>query len=331
MSEREKEEKGSEMENDRFSMLEVDDVEVAPPTPAAPVFKPFLPVAAPKLEVNKLGSQLVALDAGEQETGSIVYWSLSGEMRRDVIEAALRAEGFDETWVPRATSERVALREAARACAGTGRLLREHPAGGWALVDEKVENMDLKYSTMCRIYLNKEGQLRGVGPIAHEIAKTVRDAYDTSLQQVENVSTWLVNCMARMRATVLRATGGFYFVPKEHSDMLKRFMKAMHNATAHKIYRVPAMRSADMVEAVFDAMVREVADAVKAAQEAVQDDSKGKRAAASLAGELDKLVEKIAGYERLLGVSLGTLSVNVKEVQTRLREKASRWNQLEVE
>lgn len=307
---------------------------------APPVRTPVGPrvEAQPAPTAKAVASKLVVVEAGEQETGAVVYWSLSGDMNYTNLETAWAAQGLDPKWLPRKTSPKVALREAAKSLENSERFCGEHPDGGWAIKGKKTSVIDtpngqvVANPLLCRIFLNQENKLTGSGPIASQVAAQARAAYDTSLATVEGASTWLVDIVgARLVGTALRPTGGFYFVPKAQKSNLEKFKQAIMSVSSHKVYCIPAMHSADMVEAVLDALVREVSDAVKAAEEAARDENKGRRAATSLANDLGELADKVVGHEKLLGVTLGNLTASIKAIQVKLMEKATRFNQLEVE
>lgn len=287
-------------------------------------------------EVAKAGriaekaSSYLAVAAADQTTGAVVYWQLSGDVDDADLARAWNDAGLDLGLLPNSPSPEVALNRAAKELQSRSVLIRQHPAGGWAIVKEFNDEGKLDYVVGPRVYLSKEGVIV-VEPAKHQSqgeadldACTVYEAFKKhqGLLSTTDISSALVNIASVLGAVGLRDRGGIYFVPKESIDTLHVMKTVFSVVTAHVIHEIPALKSDETVSAIVDALRREVQDAVVNVEGEINMDM-GTRAAANRIKEMDALADKVSGYETLLGLELSDIQSHLSSLKAKLGNKSS--------
>lgn len=292
-------------------------------------------------EIVKDANRIVATSVATESTGAVVYWSLSGSVNVQGLAEAWVNEGLDLDLLPSVPSAKVALYRAVKAQASKHRLVRQHPEGGWVLVDETSDGKDLDYNVGLRIFASANGEtVDFIKPDnvsdadAQAVIQAVEVEYARIMTEISHIDTsaWLVDFASRvLQGVALRERGGLYFVPKAGIALLRRVKKAVEAASKHVVYEIPAMHSVEAIGAVLDAMRRETAETVTELDAELNTGEVGARGNASRIRRCEDLAAKIAGYEQLLGTKLGDALESVLELKKRIEEKTSRFNLLEVD
>lgn len=266
-----------------------------------------------------MNAQVIAIRddmAASAEVGSIVWWSLRGDVNRDQLQAALRLAGSSVD-APPEVSQVVAL---SRAMAAAAKLFsaetHQRKRGSWLLVHHPIEDGLAKRLTYD---VRAEAELRsGVLEIAaaYPDETTVREAYAAARANLSviDMGGWYCDQLTRLGAIPLRERGGFYFLPRAGQVEWERIVSAVHSSSEHRIERMPAMRSADAVDAIIRALTADTAGECTKLQEAL-DNGVGSRALAARERDAANLLVKVASYEAMLGASLDTLRNSVEEMR----------------
>jgi hypothetical protein len=245
--------------------------------------------------------------------------------------------GLDLDLLPNNPSPDVALNRAVKELQGRSVLIRQHPAGGWAIVKEKNVDSKLTYSVGPRVFLNKEGEIV-IEPAAMQMqaeadvdAGTVREAFikHQGLLSTTDISSALVNIAIKLGAVGLRDRGGIYFVPKESIETLHQMKTVFSATTQHVIHEIPAMKSDETMAAIVDALRREVSDVIVDVEGELNQEM-GTRAAANRIKDVQALMQKVSGYETLLGFALTETQTRLTGLTQKLGNKSSWVTQLEV-
>lgn len=265
---------------------------------------------------------VVVTEAGES-CGGVVYWTLSGECSAVALAQAWAAEGLDPDHLPKPASAETALRRAAHDLRDRHHIVRRLPDGtGYALVAaHEVDGKQESYATTLRVWLDA-GQLV-IEPAGHPDAERVIDAYERALSALDanDASALLVRTCDRLRAVGLRTHGGLYFVPAPQMPELERVARALEACSGHRVWKLPAMRSADAARAVLAAIAEEAeAEAAKMEEELSRegDDALGGRALEGRTARTDALRGKVAEYEQLMGGSLDSVRDRLEKLQAAL-------------
>ena len=303
-----------------------------------------LPVAAPKNEARALQDDLLAVEGGNQVTGAVVYWALSGDLDLAKLATEWAAADLPMSWLPSAPSAKMALGLAAKALQSRSLLVRQDPKGGWTFVTEagtldEQGKAQLSYDVGPRMFLGGDDgvtlvleMVDGTNPTEMAVAlhHKVLLSYDQNRSTVANrdISAWLVALASKLNAVSLRDHGGVYFVPRTTIDTFRAARTAIKACSAHSIFSIPAMKSADAVAAIIDAVTREAQELVVETQTLLIDDL-GSRAAQTRIAAVEKLLEKMASYEKLLGITMA--KADILALRTKLQTYVPAGALLEVD
>lgn len=268
-----------------------------------------------------MSNDIVAVnDIGADTAGAITYWRV-GDLSLDALTAAWGVEGLDPKLLPPEPEPEVALRRAVTAQAEKRRLVRPLARrGAWAVVDETVVGDSTHYEQIATVHF----QVGAVPPIrvdrgptvswaAVDVVETaIRESYEVNRSRLDHsdVSVWLVRLATRVQAVSLRDSGGVYFVPRDGTDFWTKVARAVDAAAGHKVFRIPALKASEAVEAILDAITHEAeseASAIEADLAKEGDEQIGVRALKSRGDTCEAVLAKVASYERLLGVKLDTV------------------------
>ena len=277
--------------------------------------------------VNPLDVVAVPEDLREA-AGLIVYWTLSGLVDLQDLAERWKADGMPEDVLPQPPSLEEVLRRAAQAAVPDSRRMFIRPLkarGAWEMVSELVEvngggKERLKHTAEITGAVRRDKgcdpvvlleDVRAGSPVeAHPLLAVIRAnvvAYTGTLT-VSDISGWLVGCAGQLCAGVpLRDRGGLYFIPRDRIGVWRKVAAAVTAAGPHRCYEIPAMKTAEAVEAIL-VSVRKETEAAMGEIEAYlakgEVSTKGKNAYTRAAEEMGQKVEH---YAALLGVSLNDM------------------------
>ncbi len=270
-------------------------------------------------------SNIIAISDATTPSGNIVMWALHGSVSHTDLVAAWEARGGDATMLPKPTKPARALRRALHALAGKRRLVR--PLGqdrGHALVDERATDDSLEHHTGARARV--EGGALRVHDADPETEASIAQGFvaHQGLVLAADIGDWLVSLVpSSLDGVALRPKGGVYFVPPHATEMLDRIDGTLRAVGIARIFRVPAMRSADAVETILHAVQNEARDAAVVLAEALADGTyTTRRGWEARVADLDALEAKVARYEALLGSNLDAFKAKLVPLRAGLAAAA---------
>ena len=258
--------------------------------------------------------------------GSITYWRLKGVVNLRTLREAWAAARLPESLLPGDPSPQAALRRAVREVSDTRRLARPlAKRGGYAVVDESATENELTYKVGLKAKLvngqNGTAPHVEVEPADHPLADSIRAAFKLAETEVPSdvIGLWLAQkVMPALNAVPLRDSGGVYFVPKDQQIALNLIAKVLEASSGHALHRIPAMRSADAVAAILDAIQAEAEkESAQLEADALSDDL-GPRAFRGRIKVADALRAKVESYETLLGSNLDALKERIEKLRAAL-------------
>lgn len=279
--------------------------------------------------------QVIAVTSPVERAGTILMWTLSGDTDRTKLAAAWASAGQDAKQLPGDPSALAVLRRGMQELVTSSRLLRALPrAAGFALVEvaagaeaDEDYTKALDFKTLVTAVVDRGLVESGMGaPLNVRTKDTdLRDAVFAFFAKhrgrldTSDVSSWLINYTLRELSGVsLRATGGVYFVPHTSVAQLDLLVGCLNAASSHAIYRIPAMSGDDAVAAILDAIMKE-ADAEAAAMEAdIEAAQLGERGYQNRIGRTDRIEQKVAKYEELLGVKMADIGARLERLRANL-------------
>jgi hypothetical protein len=128
------------------------------------------------------------------------------------------------------------------------------------------------------------------------------------------LSGLLVN---NIRATLLRPTGGVYWLPDSGLPEWSKIIEAVETASPNsRVYIVRHDMDAESIRAVRDALINELTATCDQLTAQIQSGELGERALASKEREARDLMGKVSAYESILGGGLDSLRTMLSNVET---------------
>jgi hypothetical protein len=268
--------------------------------------------------MTKTREQLMIVES-VNTAGAVSYWRIASEIHLDQLASAWRAAGLDEKLLPSAPKDEVALGRAVADMVEKRVLVRPLARrGAWGIVEEVVTERPgmtprLDHTTLVNVFF-RQGQMvveqaQGTWAQRADYDTRILSAYSKHRNTLahSDVSSWLLDIAYGQGAVSLRESGGVYFIPKAGVAHWARVADAVEAGGGGSVFRIPAVRTAEAVAAITDAITAEAEAAALALEnELVQtgDDALGKRALATRTKTVQELLAKLNSYEELLGQQL---------------------------
>lgn len=281
-------------------------------------------------------AQIWTVERADETTGAVVFWQIGGVVSLDKLRDALTTEGLGERHMPEGCSAKVALTRAVTELRTRDVLVRQHPTeDGWALLPRQ-EGEKLAFAETARFYLDGD-EIKFEGSVSESDVKIVRDAHALCHGQltVADVTSWLTDLFAThtIKAVSMKDNGGLYFVPRPELETFRKISRALKSAApACSLYEMPAFRGTDAVAAALDGVTREARQAIAdLTAELNQPEGVGARAARNRVDQITVLLDKIRGYEILLGRSFEDVIAQIEALSVRFEKATDRAANLEVD
>ena len=246
-------------------------------------------------------------EAGDN-VGSIVFWTMSGTVNHTRFADSLARQGSTFK-APDEPSNVVALHRAVNEVARvTGGEAHQRKRGSWAIVGKGHEETDTETGKTEMVYpIHVTASIEGDAIVTD--SQQVRDAFDVARYQIapQDISSWLCRVLDKLGAVSLRDSGGFYFVPNDKTADWARVTTAIKHASSHTIHSVPAMRSAEAVDAILGAITSATQAACDKISTDIQGEGLGRRALETRQRETAEILARVEKYEELLGLKLDAL------------------------
>jgi len=265
---------------------------------------------APTGPVPYTDSRYIVTAEAAATAGTISYWRLSGTVNMVLLNAAWSRQGLPLNLLPHPPSDETALSRAVKEEAQKRVLVRPlAPRGAWAIVREETSaEIVLRYTTLVTVRTLQGGVAftrEGATPEVHaEITQriTANCARHRGELAPEDIGTWLVKLACAKSGVALRDTGGIYFVPRDHTEFWGKVVTAIESVSNHRVFRIPAMRNSEAIDAITDAVTQEAETIVRQMEAKLQ--GLGDRALATRRKACEELLAKVSAYDALLGVQL---------------------------
>jgi hypothetical protein len=264
--------------------------------------------------------------------GLISYWRLSGPIALDQLTEAWKRADLNPELLPKPPGDEVALGRAVREQAAKRRLVRPLARrGAWAIVDETIVGEALDYKQVTSVAFVEGSPVFGVDAsydlVVDKLRQDVLAAYNRHRGELspEDISGWLIKLADKNNAVTLRDTGGIYFVPRTNVPFWRSVVQAIESVSAHRVFKIPAMKNSEAIEAITEAVTIEAArlvDTMMAELQQTGDDKLGDRALTTRANACKDLLTKVKSYEDLLGVQMTKVVERVEGLQAGIASAA---------
>lgn len=272
------------------------------------------------------GNDFIIVKDAVETAGCVTYWRASGSVSIEALSKAWTDAGLDPellrkppepvTALRRATID-LATRVTVNETTEKRTLIRPcQEPHTWAVVEETVqEGFAPAYTTVAIVSFveSKPHVSRIDGTEAQAVdVETLVTAGFTSQQGLyapEDITGWLVALSKKQNAVTLRDSGGVYFIPQPSMEFWNKAADVIQavSAQGHMVLRIPAMKNAEAIAAITDAVSREaeqVAAAMDTELSLTGDEALGTRALKTRSDQAKALLDKISAYEKLLGLQM---------------------------
>lgn len=295
-------------------------------------------VAESKKDIRK---ELIAVAAGDEVTGGVVYWQLTGVVDRSTLVAAMESRGLEDKDAPALASPELALGRAMRELQARNILVRRlKGAGGWAVLHEREVNAKLETEQTVRIYLSGEKDQEVVkfeaqpGFEAQAQIEFDRAVAEYNKQRaalnVTDLSSWLVKVSVKLDGIPLRDRGGMYFVPRASIETFRKVKESLMEVSGCQVYEIPAMHSTETVKAIFDAVGRDAQSFVSDV-EGEYNMGMGKLAAKNRKEEVEEILKRVRSYAKLLNQDFSSTEKTLTDMAMKLGKVTTRTTNLEID
>jgi len=257
--------------------------------------------------------------------GAVSYWRAGGTVSIEALRKAWETAGLDVALLRKPPEPETALRRAVMDLAdrvsivinskeAERRTLVRPTAevSTWAIVEEVVvEGEAPSYTTLAIVSFVAGNphveQIGGSDEQVQNIDERVSASFAAhhGLYDPADITTWLVKLAYTHKAVTLRDSGGVYFIPRGSMDFWNKAADALEAASHknHRVFRIPAMKNAEAVEAIVEAVTAEAEQVAQQIDDQVNA-GLGVRALETRKAAVNELLAKIASYEELVGQQL---------------------------
>ena len=255
--------------------------------------------------------------------GAVSYWRAGGNISIAALRKAWEEAGLDMALLRKEPEPETALRRATLDLAErtsvnekTERRILVRPmaeVSTWGIVEEIVqEGFAPSYTTLAIVsFVNDKPHVEqhdGTEEQTTDIEKRVLVGFHAQqgLFDPADITGWLVKLAYKTcKAVTLRDSGGVYFIPRPAMEFWNKAANVIETVSHknHKVFRIPAMKNAEAVEAIVDAVSAEAEQVAKQIDDQVNA-GLGARALETRKAAVNELLAKIASYEELVGQQL---------------------------
>ncbi len=252
--------------------------------------------------------------------GCVTYWSLPEYSDAAKLRTGLEALGL-AAYAPVPPTPLVAMRTAlADVFKKRRHLVRPLEGQRYAVVEETIVGVDdLDYRVIFRVSSDEQDHLTFDDP-THPAVPAFEDAYAKLRRQVPAaaVGAALAQIAMALAGVRLRETGGVFWIPPGTSmDRWEAVAGVVAEAATEGravVYRLRTAIDEAGVQAVSDAITKDVEDAVAAIGEKLKDQER-RSSFERRKEEAVALDARIATYERVLGLTLEGLRAKAKQAE----------------
>lgn len=256
-------------------------------------------------------------------SGAMVWWSLHGVINLPKLSDALQSVELnlrdDLRSPPKLPEPETCLKRAVKAQTIGSRVLVRPLKGkkGWVVVYETAGEEKNDYNNGLTVKLNKVGHIVFGGKRDIEWETRIQKQYEIELQELHDISSWLVKQLDKLEALCVRDVGGVYFVPAHSVGYWETLVNVITDISECKLYQIDAMHTEHAVQAVCDSLIQEAEKEINKISNDIEKDL-GEVALKNRIEKCSKFYQKIEKYEQLLGTKLNTITSHIQELQSEL-------------
>lgn len=250
----------------------------------------------------------VSVNAGQP--GFVTYWSLGETSNASLVRHAFASVGLEHL-APNQRTDQAALKVACLEQVANRDILILPLKDRTGFEAVLIRHGEERNEHVHQFSVNLEGE--GEYAMARLVSgyadmPQIRDLYRKAKGELPagSVGSALADAARHLRASTLRESGGFYWLPGHVADTWVQLAQAVEQAGNNKVWRLNVTIDGDCIKAVTDALIREVTADVERIKEDLytitDDEAVGRRRLAAIA-----LHEKVKDYETIMSASLPEL------------------------
>lgn len=249
-------------------------------------------------------------------SGAVTYWELSSISDLSATCDGLTALGYKE-FLPEPRTPSAALKSAmGEVFGGNGVMIRpldDPDNNGFTAVREIRGSQSNQYSTVATVKFDSSAKLvysEGVKD-ADKLRIEAAWIYHMSIVSQSTLANVLVKIITTdaveggLSGTTLKPAGGIYWVPATQLPKYEALVEVLKHVAlgnrANKIYFLRIVYDKDSVEAVKDAIIRDITEHAKEIEEDSKTAGLGELAYRHRIEDAESLHDRIAAYEGMLG------------------------------
>jgi hypothetical protein len=271
---------------------------------------------------------LVAVTEHVPRAGAIIWWRLSGSSTHEHLAAVFGRRGLDADMLPRTCPASTALIRATSDLGSNAKNNRKlvrpmEDKKSRAIVAETAKGEELDYAVEVRVHLDDTEKLV-FDPPTHPLRDEIRTRFADyqGLVTADDAGGWLVRTVTRLGGVRLRDTGGVYFIPFDVVPRWEALVAALHEATAHRVNGVPALKTEDAVSSILDALQVEAEKAAEVMEAELEQGVLSPKMAGTRQERTEAMEAKVARYESLLGQKVEGLRERLERLRGGLAAQA---------
>lgn len=247
-------------------------------------------------------SEYIAVPDHFAGAGAITWWTLKGRILYADLQEAWADMGLPPNDCPSAPSCYAALQQAVASTAKGAQFARRWNEW-WLVCAESTDEDDRWRGTeVGRVRLR--GDFDELEFVMFEDAppgleQKVRTLYQEARDSwgPDSLSQWLpLYLHSRCDATLLRRTGGVWYIPPQSLETFRRVQAVLCHRTSHYFAELEVLRTDRAVQDILDGLTHEIEDAIERALE----EATTRRRAEHRVTVVQALADKLSRYEEVL-------------------------------
>lgn len=251
---------------------------------------------------------IIAVDS-DVGAGAATWWRLTTVSYQD-LKDELKAIAWPDRLMPVVIADNTALKRALdfdMKVPGCKFQIIPLDGGAYAVEQTVVSGTDVRHEKVFKVLVNEHGTLHFWEHLGNEaLCNKVETGYLRWRGRLDgyDVGMWLsTKVVPHLMGLTLRDRGGIYYIPPTTLPAYRQVSDVLGRLGGGTVFELPAMECDKAVTAILDAVQQEAAEAAERMERELEG-ALGSTALKNRVGRCDRVLEKVAAYETMLGTSL---------------------------
>jgi len=260
-------------------------------------------------------------------TGTVVFWELSGGIRREDLEQIFTQKGAPDSWLPPIPTDKAAFTRTVKHLEKENILVKvreddEVTAYAVASANVKPEDLDVDFTLRDVVIFNKKD-----GSIRLKLSSIDKAVVDELFEHfhyvhtVNDIRKMIVTALDAMGATMLRRRGGVYMVPPSKRDDLIMLKEIVGSIPGCYLYLMDLYDTEETKRSAITLIEKELISEVEDELKKLEDMAQRNVRTSTIAKTLEKYKEMILKAESYAYL-LKEKSKEIEQKINQLQDKA---------